>query len=362
MRVLTVIGNRPQFIKASAVSSRLRARGEEVTVHTGQHYDAELSQVFFDELELPPPEHLLGIGGGTNTSQTAHMLAALEPLLADVQPDAVLVYGDTNSTLAGALAAVQAGIPVVHVEAGMRSFDRAMPEEVNRVVTDHLSALLLCSSQTAVANLQRESVAGAVDLVGDVMVDVAQLLQPAARARTSVLTPYGVEPGAYLLATAHRAGNVDDPARLALLVELLLALPLPTVLPLHPRTRARLEAAGLLEAVVEAEHVRVAPPLGYLDFTALLCSARAVVTDSGGVQKEAYLAGVPCVTMRPSTEWVETVDAGWNALVDLEVDAALAALDRQPPAERPQLYGDGRAGERVAEAVRTLAAGAPAPA
>jgi len=257
---------------------------------------------------------------------------------------------------------VQAGIPVAHVEAGMRSFDRAMPEEVNRVVTDHLSALLLCPSQTAVDNLGQESVAGAVELVGDVMVDVAQLLQPAARARAESLAPYAVEPGAYLLATAHRAGNVDDPDRLRLLAELLLALPLPTVLPLHPRTRARLEAAGLLDAVAGAPHVRLAPPLGYLDFTALLCNARAVVTDSGGVQKEAYLAGVPCVTMRPSTEWVETVEAGWNTLVDLDAEAALAALDRALPAQRPQLYGDGRAGERVAEAVRALAAGAPAPA
>jgi UDP-N-acetylglucosamine 2-epimerase (non-hydrolysing)/UDP-GlcNAc3NAcA epimerase len=355
MRVLTVIGNRPQFIKASAVSSRLRAHGEEITVHTGQHYDAELSQVFFDELELPPPEHLLGIGGGTNTSQTARMLAALEPLIADARPDAVLVYGDTNSTLAGALAAVQAGVPVAHVEAGMRSFDRSMPEEVNRVVADHLSPLLLCSSQTAVDNLRRESVAGRVELVGDVMADVALLLQPAARARTGVLATHGVEPGGFLLATAHRAGNVDDPARLRALVEVLLALPLPTVLPLHPRTRARLEAAGLLGALDEAKHVRLAPPLGYLDFTALLCHARAVVTDSGGVQKEAYLAGVPCVTLRPSTEWVETVEAGWNVLVDLDAEAARAALERTPPSQRPQLYGDGRAGERVAAAVLALA-------
>jgi len=352
MRVLTVIGNRPQFIKAAAVSSRLRAIGEEITVHTGQHYDAELSQVFFDELDLPAPEHLLGIGGGSNTAQTARMLAALEPLIAETRPDAVLVYGDTNSTLAGALAAVQAGVPVAHVEAGMRSFDRTMPEEVNRVLTDHLSALLLCPSQTAVGNLERESVAGAVELVGDVMVDVAQLLQPAARARTGTLAPYAVEPGGYLLATAHRAGNVDDPARLRRLVDVLLALPQTTVLPLHPRTRARLEAADLLTAVERAAHVRLAPPLGYLEFTALLCNAQAVVTDSGGVQKEAYLAGVPCVTLRPSTEWVETVDAGWNVLVDLDVGAALDALVCPAPTDRPQLYGDGRAGERVVAAVR----------
>jgi UDP-GlcNAc3NAcA epimerase len=355
VRALTVIGNRPQFIKASAVSSRLRARGEEVVVHTGQHYDPELSQVFFDELELPAPDRLLGIGGGSNTSQTARMLAALEPLVAEVAPDVVLVYGDTNSTLAGALVAVQAGVPVAHVEAGMRSFDRAMPEEVNRVVADHLSSLLLCSSQTAVDNLARESVAGAVELVGDVMVDVALLLQPAARARVEALAPYGVAPGEFLLATAHRAGNVDDPARLRALLDVLLALPLPTVLPLHPRTRERLAAAGWLGELERAEHVRLAPPLGYLDFTALLCNARAVVTDSGGVQKEAYLAGVPCVTLRPSTEWVETVDAGWNTLVDLDADAARGALERTPPAERPQLYGDGQAGERVAAAVAALA-------
>lgn len=355
MRVLTVIGNRPQFIKASAVSSRLRARGQEITVHTGQHYDRELSEVFFDELKLPPPEHLLGIGGGSNTEQTARMLSALGPLLADLRPDAVLVYGDTNSTLAGALAAVQAGIPVAHVEAGMRSFDRAMPEEVNRVVTDHLSSLLLVPSQTAVDNLARESVSGRVELVGDVMVDVAQLLQPAARARTEALAPYGVEPGGYLLATAHRAGNVDDPARLAQLVDVLLSLPAPVVLPLHPRTRARLIDADLMRAVEAAPDLHLAPPLGYLDFTALLCNAQAVVTDSGGVQKEAYLAGVPCVTMRPSTEWVETVETGWNVLVDLDPAAARAALERPLPAERPQLYGDGQAGQRVADAVATLA-------
>lgn len=362
MRVLTVIGNRPQFIKASAVSSRLRAHAEEITVHTGQHYDRELSQVFFDELDLPAPDRLLGIGGGSNTSQTARMLAALEPLLAELRPDALLVYGDTNSTLAGALAAVQAGIPVAHVEAGMRSFDRTMPEEVNRVVTDHLSALLLTSSQVAADNLAREGVHGRVEVVGDVMVDVATLLQPGARARLQALEPYDVAPGEYVLVTAHRAGNVDDPQRLRRLVELLLALPVPAVLPLHPRTRARLVDADLLARLERAGHLRLAPPLGYLDFTALLCNARAILTDSGGVQKEAYLAGVPCVTMRPNTEWVETVEAGWNVLVDLDADAALAALERRPPAERPQLYGDGRAGERVAAAVVALGGAVPDPA
>jgi len=351
LRVVTVIGNRPQFVKAAAVSRALRAEHSELLVHTGQHHDDELSTVFVEELGVPRPERELGIHGGTNTEQTARMLAALGPLLATERPDVLLVYGDTNSTLAGGLAAAQARIPVAHVEAGMRSFDRAMPEELNRVLTDHLSDLLLCPSETAVANLEREHAAGRIELVGDVMVDVALLFQPRALADAASLERAGVEPGGYVLVTAHRAGNVDDPARLRLLVDLLLALPVPAVLPLHPRTRARLEAAGWLAELEAAPDVRLQPPLGYLEFTSLLGHARAVLTDSGGVQKEAYLAGVPCVTMRDTTEWVETVAAGWNVLVDLDAIAAVAALDRRPPAERPPLYGDGRAGARVVAAL-----------
>jgi UDP-N-acetylglucosamine 2-epimerase (non-hydrolysing)/UDP-GlcNAc3NAcA epimerase len=348
MRVLTVVGNRPQFVKAAAVSHRLREVAAEVLVHTGQHYDDDLSRVFFDELGLPRPEHRLELGGGTNTTQTARMLDALEPLLAREAPDAVLVYGDTNSTLAGALAGAQAGIPVAHVEAGMRSYDRSMPEELNRVLTDHAASLLLCSSPAAAETLRAEQVAGEVVVVGDVMVDVFELLAP--RADAAMLDRLGVTRGDYVLATAHRAGNVDDPARLRALVELLTALPATVVLPLHPRTRARLESAGLaLDGVI------VTPPLGYLEFAALLCGARAVMTDSGGVQKEAYLAGVPCVTLRATTEWRETVDAGWNVLVDLDAAAARAALERRPPVERPPLYGDGQAGARVVEALVTMA-------
>jgi UDP-GlcNAc3NAcA epimerase len=353
VRVLTVVGNRPQFVKAAAVSGPLRKVADEVLVHTGQHYDDDLSRVFFEELALPVPDHHLGVGGGTNSSQTARMLAALEPLAAG-RPDVLLVYGDTNSTLAGALAGAQAGVPVAHVEAGMRSYDRTMPEELNRVLADHASALLLCSSEHSAATLRGEQVAGEVVVVGDVMVDVARLLAPRARARVDVLEAHGVRAGEYLVATAHRSGNVDDPARLERLVELLMAVPGPVVLPLHPRTRARLEAAGLLERLENG--LRVTPPLGYLEFTALLLHSRAVLTDSGGVQKEAYLAGVPCVTLRATTEWTETVEAGWNALVDLDARAALAALGRPRPAERPPLYGDGRAGARVVEALRRMAA------
>jgi UDP-N-acetylglucosamine 2-epimerase len=351
LRVLTVIGNRPQFVKAAAVSRLLRAEHDEILVHTGQHHDDELSTIFVSELDVPRPERELGIHGGTNTDQTARMLAALGPLIAAEEPDLVLVYGDTNSTLAGGLAGAQAHVPVAHVEAGMRSFDRAMPEEVNRVLTDHLSDLLLCASPTAVANLEREHAAGRIELVGDVMVDVALLFQPRAKADEAPLREAHVRPGEYVLATAHRAGNVDDPARLGLLVDLLLAVEPPVVLPLHPRTRARLQDAGRLADLQQAAHVRLLPPLGYLAFTALLCHATAVLTDSGGVQKEAYLAGVPCVTMRDTTEWVETVQAGWNVLVDLDAAAAVAALERTPPAGRPELYGDGRAGERVVAAL-----------
>jgi len=354
VRLLTVVGNRPQFVKAAAVSGPLRERHTEVLVHTGQHYDYGLSQVFFDELGLPAPDHHLALGTGSNTAQTARMLEALEPLLADVAPDAVLVYGDTNSTLAGGLAAAQRGVPVAHVEAGMRSFDRSMPEELNRVLTDHLSALLLCPTDAARDNLEREGVAGEVVVVGDVMVDVAQLVQPRARARTDLLEAHGLRSGEYALVTAHRAGNVDDPARLGRLVELLERLDRPALFPVHPRTRARLAASGLADRLAGGDGVHLAAPLGYLEVTTLLCHAGVVLTDSGGVQKEAYLAGVPCVTLRPSTEWVETVETGWNALVDLDVERALAAVTRDVSAERPQLYGDGRAGKRVVAALEAL--------
>jgi UDP-GlcNAc3NAcA epimerase len=354
VKILTVVGNRPQFIKAAAVSGPLRERHEEILVHTGQHYDDSLSRVFFTELGLARPDRELGIGGGSNTSQTARMLSALEPLLSEFVPDAVLVYGDTNSTLAGGLAAAQAGVPVVHVEAGMRSFDRTMPEELNRVLSDHLAALLLCPSQSAAENLRAESVAGTVEVVGDVMVDVAMRWQPAARTDASVPAAYGLSPGGYLLLTAHRAGNVDDPQRLGALVELIGALPGAVLFPLHPRTRARLLDAGLLEQLERNDGVRLTDPLGYAEFSALVCQARAVLTDSGGVQKEAYLAGVPCVTLRANTEWVETVQSGWNTLVDLDTNAALAALEAELPSERPALYGDGHAAERCVEAIGRL--------
>jgi len=354
VKILTIVGNRPQFIKAAAVSGPLRERHEEILVHTGQHYDDSLSRVFFAELGLARPDRELGIGGGSNSEQTARMLAALGPALAETDPDAVLVYGDTNSTLAGSLAAAQAGIPVVHVEAGMRSFDRTMPEELNRVLTDHIGDLLLCASETAASNLRAESARGRIELVGDVMVDLALRLQASVRAHVAILRAHELRAGGYLLLTAHRAGNVDDRERLRALVELVKALPAPVLFPVHPRTRRRLAEAGLAHELERTDGLRLTEPLGYVEFGALLCHARAVLTDSGGVQKEAYLAGVPCVTLRANTEWVETLATGWNTLVDLDVPATLAALERTPPAAHPALYGDGHAAERCVEAIGTL--------
>ena len=349
--IVTIIGNRPQFVKAAAVSVRLREAHDELIVHTGQHHDDELSRVFFDELDIPAPHRQLEAVSGSNTSQTARILAALEPVLTEISPSLVLVYGDTNSTLAGALAAAQGRIPIAHVEAGMRSFDRSMPEELNRVLTDHAGDLLLCSTETAVDNLRREGAAGEVHLVGDVMADVSLTFQGLARERSAAVADRGLDPGGYLLVTAHRAGNVDRAERLESLVDLLEALPRPVVFPVHPRTRQGLENTGLIARLAGADGFELAPPLGYLDFLELARNARAVLTDSGGVQKEAYLLGVPCVTLRDTTEWVETVDAGWNVLVDLDATAALAALDRRPPSERPELYGGGRAAERVRDVV-----------
>ena len=356
MRIVTIIGNRPQFVKAAAVSRRLRERHDELIVHTGQHYDDELSRVFFDELGVPAPDRELGAGSGSNPAQTARILGALEPLLAELEPGLVLVYGDTNSTLAGALAAAQGAWPLGHVEAGMRSFDRSMPEELNRVLTDHASDLLLCSTETAMKNLERESARGEAHLVGDVMADVSLAFRDIAEERSRILEDRGLEPGEYVAVTAHRAGNVDDPERLRLLVELLEAIPIRAVYPVHFRTEARLKAAGLLDRLEAAPNLVLTPPLGYLDFLKLARHARAVLTDSGGVQKEAYLLGVPCVTLRDTTEWVETVDAGWNVLVDLDREKALAALERRPPDERPELYGGGRAAERVVDVVSAYTA------
>ena len=350
-RILTVVGNRPQFVKAAAVSAPLRAVADETLVHTGQHHDSELSDVFFDELGIPAPDVNLGIQGGGDADQVDAMAAALRPIIAQQRPDWVLLYGDTNSTLAGALAAEAEGSPVAHVEAGMRSFDLSMTEERNRIATDQRSQLLLCSTPVAVANLEREGITGRVELVGDVMADVVELVSHRVAGRTGVLERAGVAPGQYLLVTAHRAANVDTPGELRRLVGLLGALPERSVLPLHPRTAARLDEFGLMADLKSIARLKVIPPVGYLDFQSLLLNSTALLTDSGGAQKEAYLNGIRCVTLRDSTEWTETVDAGWNTLVGLDAVAAVEALLTPSPADRPELYGDGHAGDRVVAAL-----------
>jgi len=358
VRLLTVVGNRPQFVKAAAVSKHLDDRVEEVLVHTGQHYDAELSEVFFEELGLRAPDNELGVGSGTHAEQTGGVITALEPLVERAAPDAMLVYGDTNSTLGAALVAAKSGVPLAHVEAGMRSGDRSMPEEVNRVVTDSVTDLLLCSTEVAVRNLEAEGLSGGVELVGDVMADVALVFGPEADRRSRVLEELGLEERAYSVATTHRPANVDDPGRLAGVIEILsrVAEEAPVVLPAHPRTLPAFERMDGL-AGLEARGIRVVPPLGYLDMARLVRASRLVVTDSGGLQKEAFLAAVPCLTLRETTEWTETVEAGWNRLIGVDPGRVEAALSELPaPAESTSalaLYGDGRAGTRIAELLAT---------
>jgi len=346
MKVLSVVGARPQFIKLAPVSRYLRTRHREVLVHTGQHYDANMSDVFFQQLGIPAPDYHLGIGSGTQGRQTGEMLIALEEIVARERPDWVIVYGDTNSTLAGALVASKGHIPLLHVEAGLRSFNRRMPEEINRIVTDHLSTILCCPTATAVANLAREGIVQGVHHTGDVMYDAVLHNADLARRESAILAELGCRPGGYLLATVHRAENTDDPARLGAIVAALNALVEPVVLPLHPRTRKAAAQAGL----AFGGGVRVIAPVSYLDMLALEMHARLILTDSGGVQKEAYFLGVPCVTLRDDTEWVETVAAGWNILVGTDPARIVAAVrDLHPHGERPPFFGDGNAHRVIVE-------------
>lgn len=353
MKVLSVVGARPQFVKAAAVSCIVRQAHTEVLVHTGQHYDDALSGVFFRQLALPQPEIHLGIGSGSHAEQTAAMLVALERAILDEQPDWVLVYGDTNSTLAGALAAAKLSVPLAHVEAGLRSFNRAMPEEHNRVVTDHVADLLLCPTATAMGHLEREGLRERARLVGDVMVDILRLSLPHAEAESWLAEQAAgaggwlgtdIVAGGYALLTVHRAGNTDEPARLARIVGAVGRLDLPVIFPAHPRVR---KAMGEASIRVPA-NVRVCEPAPYLAMLALQRDAQVILTDSGGVQKEAFVLGVPCVTLRAETEWPETLLDGWNVLVDAEPGAIVAAARRaRPDSARAEPFGDGHAAEAV---------------
>jgi UDP-GlcNAc3NAcA epimerase len=357
LKIVTIVGARPQFIKAAAVSRVLRERFREVLVHTGQHYDDNMSQVFFDELGIPRPDYNLGIGSGGHGAQTGAMLAAIEEVLLKEKPDRALVYGDTNSTLAGALAAVKLHVPVAHVEAGLRSFYRRMPEEINRVLTDHVADLLFCPGDAAVKNLAAEGIRTGVHLVGDVMYDATLQCAQKARQSSQILVRLGLEPGAYVLATVHRAENTDDPVRLRAIMGGLriVSQEMPVVLPLHPRTARAFEALGLgTRTRPEARQagLRLVDPAGYLDMMSLEQNAAVIATDSGGVQKEAYFHRVPCVTLRAETEWVELVDSGWNELCgssDSQVVAKTIWAARGRQGREGSWYGDGHAASRIAD-------------
>lgn len=359
VQILTIIGARPQFVKAAMVSRAIQAHARtegggptvaETILHTGQHFDAAMSQVFFDELGIPAPAVNLGIHGGSHGAMTGAMLPAIEAEIQRRAPDWVLVYGDTNSTLAGALAAAKLGVPVAHVEAGLRSFNRRMPEEINRVLTDHLAARLFCPTAAAVAHLRAEGVSAGVEQVGDVMYDAALYFGAVAEARAEALARHATPADGYALATVHRAENTDDPERLAGILQALAALhrDLPVVLPLHPRTRQAADAAGLGQ---DLDGLLLLPPVSFLEMVLLEKRARLILTDSGGIQKEAYFHGVPCVTLRDETEWTETVEAGWNRLAGARpeaIGAAVAAALHDGEARRPiPDYGAGNTAERI---------------
>ncbi|MEG9296030.1 UDP-N-acetylglucosamine 2-epimerase (non-hydrolyzing) [Mangrovibacillus sp. Mu-81] len=350
-KIVTVIGTRPQFVKAAAVSRELRNQFNEILINTGQHYDHNMSSVFFEELKIPLPDYNLEVGSGSHGKQTGEMLALIEEVLMKEKPDGVLVYGDTNSTTAGALAASKLHIPIFHVEAGLRSFNRLMPEEINRVLTDHLSSLLFSPTTLSVGNLRKEGITRGVYNVGDIMYD-AVLFNGKLSKDSFNLEEHGLKPKEFILSTIHRAENTDDNERLAAIFKALMSIEQKVLLPLHPRTKKKLTDIGLLREVEEAQNILLLDPLSYLEMLYLEKNANYIVTDSGGVQKEAYFMQVPCITLRNETEWVETVEAGWNVLVDpIKTDLKKVIKTFSPENYIDNLYGDGQAGKKM---VRTM--------
>ena len=353
MKILTVVGARPQFIKAAPLSKALRESGiQEILLHTGQHYDTGMSQIFFDELEIPPPDINLEIGSGPHGQQTGRMMETIEKELVQHKPDKVLVYGDTNSTLAGALAAAKLHIPVAHIEAGLRSFNRKMPEEHNRVLTDHCSSHLFCPTQTAVDNLAKEGITQNVHLVGDPMLDAALHFLPIAKQKSTTLEDNNLTPGQYFLATLHRPSNTDNPSILTTLLDTLDALPLPVLFPIHPRTQSKIQSLPLQTFC----NISTIPPVGYLDMLQLLDNARALLTDSGGLQKEAFFLKTPCITLREETEWLETLENNANQLTGPNALKILQALNNLP---HPSVFtanttfGDGTSAKQTTQILAT---------
>ena len=346
MKIVSIVGARPQFVKAAMISRVIRKDHEEILVHTGQHYDDEMSQVFFDVMRIPKPEYNLNIGSGTQAVQTAKMLEGIEKVIKDEEPDWVVVYGDTNSTLAGALAAVKMHIPVAHIEAGLRSYNMRMPEEVNRRMTDHISKLLFCPTEVSVTNLEKEGITEGVHLVGDVMFDAVEHY---GQQETDILQRLGIEPGEYYFLTVHRPSNTDDKTNLENIITALESENI--IFPAHPRTVAAIEKHG----IQLSESIRKIKPIHYLDSLTLIKNAKKVITDSGGIQKEAYFLGVPCITLREETEWVETVEDGWNILTGADPEKIEHSLENfKPTGERSSSYGDGKASEKIVSILEEL--------
>jgi UDP-N-acetylglucosamine 2-epimerase (non-hydrolysing) len=351
MKIVSIVGARPQFIKAAELSKELRKKHKEILVHTGQHYDYDMSEVFFEELEIPKPDYNLGIGSGTHGWQTGEALKKIEEILLKEKPDIVLVYGDTNSTLAGSLAAAKLNIRLAHVEAGMRSFDRTMPEEINRVVSDHVSNVLLCSTKTAVRNLKKEGITKGVYFAGDIMIDLAKKAGEIADSKSKILEKLGLDRKKYLLATVHRAGNTDVKENLQAIVDSFIESGETIVFPVHPRTKKALEQYGLYEKL-EKSKVKMIEPVSYVDAICLEKNAKKVLTDSGGVQKEAYFFRTPCITLRDTTEWVETVEAGWNVLVAADKHKiAYAIKNFTPTGKWRNFFGQGNAASNIRDAL-----------
>jgi UDP-GlcNAc3NAcA epimerase len=348
LKVLSVVGARPEFIQAASVSRAVRRRHQEVLVHTGQHYDYAMSQAFFDDLELPRPDYNLDVGSGSHATQTAQILMRLEEVIQAEDPSLVVVRGDTNSTLAGAITASKLGVPIVHLEAGERSFNRCEPEELNRLVADRLSQLHLCASRTAIGHLAAEGIRDSVHWTGDVMLDATTSNLPIATERSTIIDRLRLVPGKYALVTIHRAVNTDNRYRLQQIVRALNDVSETIVFPVHPRTRKALHSLSM----EYAPHIKFVDPVGYLDMLVLERNARLIATDSGGVQREAYFLGVPCLTLRDATEWTETIATGWNLLVGADADQIRERwFAFTPPTCRPAIFGDGRAGDRVAELI-----------
>ncbi len=346
-KVLAVVGARPQFVKLAPVVRAFDGRMHHVIVHTGQHYDDAMSKVFFEDLSIPVPGYNLGMGSGTHAVQTASIMTGLEQVMMKEQPDIVVVYGDTNSTLAGALVGAKLNISVAHIEAGLRSFNRSMPEEVNRIIADRVSRFLFCPTETAIRNLSLEGMDDNAYLVGDVMLDALRRCETLIDGHSSILGQLGITAKEFYLVTVHRASNTDNADNLGSILKALDSLDAPVIFPLHPRTRKSIELHSL--RTQEGGNIHFIEPLGYLDMLALQKHARKVLTDSGGVQKEAYILGTPCVTLRNETEWVETLENGWNILAGVERRALLDAVKSMPAVPRREFYGDGRASNKIAE-------------